>query len=181
MAPITKTQAPVIQFIGVVGVAFLLVLLLFAISFGIKRFLPRKSTTEPEHGLPIAGEVAPLLPESVPIASVIDEYHQSTSYGATALQPSPADRREHVLEGEAKDEEDVEASPNKSEVEHGQASNDAASGSSREDDTPIVPSGSGHAEAEAPSDYLGGAQEDLKQPSRPYSPTTTASSAHEGQ
>ncbi|KAM0816042.1 hypothetical protein AB5N19_01843 [Seiridium cardinale] len=127
------------QFVGVVGVAFLLILTLFLISLGIRRYLPRYSSRDAERGLPVGGESAPLLPEPIPGTSETGDYQQAASYGATALQPSPADRRESLIIAEIEDRQQMHESPGRSETENGQDSKNASSPSNTSE-TPTGPS-----------------------------------------
>lgn len=184
---ITQSRAP--QFLGVVGFAFLLILVIFFVTFGIRRFFPRRSAArDSERGLSgNPGEGAPLLSEVIPGPVGADEYHQSTSYGATALEPSPADKREFLHQyDEAGNADDQEEGSGRgqvmAEIETTGArpgSDEANSSASSDDDrTPVGPFASAGASSDGPIDYLGGAEEEWRQPSRPYSPTTTASSTH---
>lgn len=89
MPPRMETMSRTPQFLGVMGGAFIMILVLFAATFGTKRLLTGKRTSrELERGVPIPAEVAPLLTEF----SQPENYQYS--YGATAVQPSPADHRE---------------------------------------------------------------------------------------
>ncbi|KAK6065002.1 hypothetical protein SCUP515_11477 [Seiridium cupressi] len=127
------------QFVGVVGVAFLLILILFLISLGIRRYLPRHRSRDAERGLPVGGESAPLLSEPIPGTSEASDYQQAASYGATALQPSPADRRESLIIAEIEDRQQSHESPGRSETENGQGSKNASSPSNTSE-TPTGPS-----------------------------------------
>ncbi|ETS84186.1 hypothetical protein PFICI_02211 [Pestalotiopsis fici W106-1] len=188
-----QSRAP--QFLAVVGIGLALVLAILFFYFNIRRrAFNRHRAGDPERA-PIrfpGDDAAPLLSEVVPGPPGPDEYHQTTSYGATALEPSPANKREFLHQGggaKKSDKEGEDAGPGQvmAEIETGagrpetpdEANLSSPSDEEEDDDrTPVGPSTTARTDSEAPLDYLGGAEEEWKQPSRPYSPTTTASSAH---
>ncbi|KAH6658324.1 hypothetical protein BKA67DRAFT_533480 [Truncatella angustata] len=107
MAPTGNDKSTAPQFVGVVGVAFAVIIVLFVGTFGVRRCLPRrfqKSSQEPERGLPAAGEISPLLPAPIAVPTPPEDYQQAADYGATALSPTPADKRESSQNHEAHEE-----------------------------------------------------------------------------